>query len=120
MMDLDLEQRVFDERVSEKFADAHEFRIRHGADARAADDLALGWRGHGCAAIAPPPRPCAPRQQPAARGCEDHAARNALEQRNPELVLERLDLRAHRRLADVQSFSCAGQMTQLGDGSETS
>ena len=45
MLNLDLEQRMFFEGMREKLADAHEFRIRHGADAGASDDLALDRAG---------------------------------------------------------------------------
>ena len=49
---------------------------------------------------------------------ELHPARGAVEQRHPELVLERLDLGAQRRLADVQPLGGPGQVADLGDHRE--
>lgn len=47
-----------------------------------------------------------------------HPARSAREERRPELVLERADLAAQRRLRDVQALSRPTYVSFLGDGNE--
>ena len=88
--------------------------IAHGADAQGAGNLAgepgggvpeLVGRGQGLERA---------RQQLLAGGGEDHAARRALEQLQLELRLERLDLPAEGRLADVQALGGPGQMAEFG------
>ena len=59
-------------------------------------------------------------QQTLTRRGQRHARRRALEQREIELVFERLDLRGQRRLADVQLLRRAGQMARFGYGGKTS
>ena len=56
------------------------------------------------------------RQQPLTGRGQHHAAGSALEQDQVKLVLQRLDLRADSRLADVQRLRGTGQVTGLGDG----
>ena len=79
--------------------------------------LRPGSRAHGCAA--PAPRRAtfsASGRSLRPAGRQHHAARDALEQRDAELVLQRLDLRADGRLADVQLLRGARQVTEFGDG----
>ena len=57
-------------------------------------------------------------QQAAPGRRQFHAAGEALEQRDAQFVLERLDLGAQRRLTDVKPVGCAGQVSQLGDRRE--
>ena len=47
-----------------------------------------------------------------------HASRRALEQRRPDLVLERADLATHRRLRDVQALRGTADVPFLGNGDE--
>ena len=88
--------------------------IAHGADAQGARDLPgkpgggvpeFVGRGQGFERE---------RQQLPAGGGEDHAARRALEQLQFEMRLERLDLPAEGRLADVQALGSPGQMAEFG------
>ena len=92
--------------------------IGHRAHAHAADHLALDRARAAAQRLRGIEDLLGGGQELAARGRQHHAARDALEQRDAELVLERLDLRAHRGLADVQPLGGARQMTELGDGSE--
>ena len=96
-----------------KLADARELGIGHRADAARGRRPRPGWRcarlRSACAAVEHLFRGG---QELAARGGQHHAARHALEQRDAELVLERLDLRADRRLADVQPLGGAGQVAR--------
>src|SRR5438067_1298728 len=58
------------------------------------------------------------RQQCRARRQQPYAARQPLEQRDPQLVLERADLAAQRRLRDVQPGGRASYVALLGNGDE--
>lgn len=49
---------------------------------------------------------------------EGHPARSPHEERCPELVLERADLAAHRRLRDAQALGGATYVPFFGDGDE--
>ena len=53
-----------------------------------------------------------------ARGEQPHPARRALEERRAELVLERADLTAERRLRHVHASSGAPDVSLFGDGDE--
>src|SRR5262249_16149142 len=49
---------------------------------------------------------------------QDQAAGVAVEQRDLEALLERADLAAHRRLAEIERFAGMGEAAGLGDGVE--
>ena len=55
-----------------------------------------------------------------ASGGQRHARRGPLEQRQAELVFERLDLGRQRRLTYVQLLRRTGQVAGFGHGGETS
>ena len=106
--------------MREELADADELGIRYGAHAYAADDLALDRAGAAAQRLRGVDHLLGRGKQLAAGGREHHAAGNAFEQRDAELVFERLDLGADRRLADVQPLGGAGEVAELGDRGETS
>ena len=49
---------------------------------------------------------------------QDQSARVAVEQRHAQALLERADLAAHRRLAEIQRLAGMGEAAGLGDGME--
>ncbi len=119
VMQFDLEKRKPLGRQGQEVGKADEPGIGQGSDADMAGDRAL----HGT---------CLPvqrgrirqdlgrfREQALAGGCQCHPGRAALEELYAKLVLERLDLRAQCRLAQVQPLGCAGEVTEFGDCRET-
>ena len=58
------------------------------------------------------------REECRARREELHPARRSREERRPDLVLERTDLTAHRRLRDTQAAGSSTDVAFLGDGDE--
>ena len=59
------------------------------------------------------------RKQPLAGGRQRHSRRTALEELHAELVLQRLDLGAERRLAQVQPLGRPGEVAEFGDRGKT-
>src|SRR5882724_4002437 len=57
-------------------------------------------------------------QQILAFGCQFDPAADAIEQRNPKLVLERLDLARSRRLAQAQLLLCGGKAACFANDDE--
>jgi len=57
-------------------------------------------------------------EKPFARWEQRHPARRPREERGAELVLERADLAAERRLRDVEALCGATDVPFLGDGNE--
>jgi hypothetical protein len=58
------------------------------------------------------------RERPLAEAGQAHDAPAADEQRLAELVLERADLPAHRRLREIQALGRAREALRFGDGAE--
>ena len=118
MEELDLDLRIPLLRPQHQFADAQHGRIEDRAELEVAGRLAAQvQRGMfqvlhraddllGLGEEAPPRR----RQR--------HSRRRPLEQRNAELLLQRLDVAGHCRLAQMEGLGRARQMSRLRDGDE--
>ena len=119
VVQLHLQHGVAFDRGAQEFADADQFGIGQRTHAHFARHFALERAGvvaHGLGLGQNPLR--VGEQTPAGEG-KFHAAGRALEQGQFEFLLERLDLPAHRRLAEMQLFRGTGQVTRLGDGDKT-
>ena len=114
-MDLDLEQGMRLQRVRQEVADPRELGVGDGADAHPSDHLALERAGAAAQRLRGVDHLFGGGQEPAAGGREHHAAGDALEQADAELVLERLDLGADGGLADMQALRGPGEVPELGD-----
>jgi hypothetical protein len=82
-----------------------------GLAARCSSDAQRGAVGAG-------EQPSAIGEKDHSLGRELHAPRRALEQRDAEQLLKRLDLLAHRLLRDVQLPGCTGEAAAFGDRGE--
>ncbi len=101
--------------MRQEIADPHELRVRDRADARAADDFAADRARMAAQRLRAGDDALGVGQELAPGRRQHHAARRPLEQRDAELVLQRLDLRADGRLADVQLLGGPRQLAEFGD-----
>jgi hypothetical protein len=107
---LDLEQRIALDGAREKMGKPHELGIRHRSESHATRHLSRELAGLRAHRVDRGDHRVNDRQQSPASGRQRHPARQPLEQRNPQLVLERADLRGECGLAHVQFLRGAGQV----------
>ena len=112
--DRKLEPRMHSKRRRQHATQPDGLGIAHSADTQGARDLPGHPRGGVPECIGRGQGFERARQQLPAGGGEDHAARRTLEQLEFEKRLERLDLPAEGRLADVKALGSPGQMAEFG------
>src|SRR5690348_3577958 len=119
MMDIDLEQWETLDCSAQHVGEPRELRVTDRAEPHPAGHFTA--QGERLAAECLRGGECSLRfrQQLAAGSGQRHAACTALEQRDVELVLERLDLRRQRWLADMKPLGGTRQLAELGDCRES-
>ncbi len=112
---LDLQQGKRGAQAEQQPAELDEIGVVDTGDEQAASHLALDLLGLAGKALEHAEYVLGFAEQDLARPGQGDFSRRAVEQRDADFLLDRLDVRGYRRLGQAQPFGGAGQMPQPGD-----